>query len=228
MPILTRKATNTQIDRRTGFQKIVVLGTPLTLGILEIWHPVGSPGQTAFEAILPQANWWITLHLLQLPLFGLMALAVILLTNNLKGLTATLSRIGIAFFIVFYTALDSITGIASGILIRSADGLPSNVQAFVAQQVNLFFFDPIVGGSTYSLIGLLGAGGWLVGVSASAIALRRIGVSRIPVILLILSGVFFGLSHTPPTGPLGMACFFIAGVMIKFPIRKEQKQMQSD
>ena len=210
------KGTNTYENRPTLLRQLVVIGSPLTLGILELWHPVGLPNKTAFESILPQVDWWIVLHILQLPLFGLLALAVVLLVNNLQGWAARISRIGMAFFIVFYPTLDSITGIAGGLLIRSAKELPPNVQTFVARQVNIFLADPIVGGATFSLVGVLGALGWVVGVSAAAIALRRVGVPRLPVVLLILSGVFFGLSHTPPTGPLGMGCFFLAAIMMKF------------
>ena len=87
-----------------GFlRQLVMLLTPLILGILEIWHPVGVPGKSAFESILPKADWWVTLHILQLPLFGLMALAVFLMVKNLEGWAATISRIGIAFFVIFYT-----------------------------------------------------------------------------------------------------------------------------
>ena len=208
------KSYRLKVNSPIRTKQLFIICAPLALGILEIWHPVGEPGQTAFEAISPQVDWWLKIHLLQLPLFGLIALAVILLVSNLQGRAAIFSRIGIAFFIVFYTALDSITGIASGLLIRSAQELPSEVQAFVAKQVDLFFFDPIVGGSTLSLVGGLGALGWLVGVSSAAIALRQVGISRLPAVLLIFSGVFFGLSHTPPTGPLGMGCFFLAVVLI--------------
>ena len=191
-------------------QQIIILGTPLTLGLLEIWHPVGLPGKTPYESVLLKADWWFTLHLLQLPLFGLLGLAVILLTKNLQGWAASISRIGMAFFIVFYTALDSIMGIAGGLLIRSARDLSPNIQIFASKQFNLLLLDPIVGGSTFSLIGILGGGGWTVGVIAAAIALGRTGAPRLSIILLIASGILFGIAHVPPTGPLGMACFFIA------------------
>jgi hypothetical protein len=202
------------LHRQKFLKQLIIILTPLILGILEMWHPVGVKGKSAYEVILPQVDWWLTLHLLQLPLFGLMALAVLLMVSPCHGWAAKISRIGIGFFIVFYTALDAITGVAGGILIRSARDLPIDVQAFVAKQVNLLFFDPIIGGSTASLVGLLGAGGWLVGVTAAAIALAQIGVDRLSIILLLLSAVLFGLSHTPPTGPLGLILFFLAVIRI--------------
>ncbi len=216
-----------KIDRNrwTLLRQLVIIFSPLTLGILEIWHPVGEPNKSAFESILPQVDWWLTLHLFQVPLFGLMALAVFLMVNTLQGWAARISRIGIAFFVVFYTALDAITGIAGGVLIRSARNLPHDVQALVAKQVNILFFDPIIGGSTLSLVGILGAGGWFVGVTAAAIALAVINVDRLSVILLMLSAILFGLSHTPPTGPLGLIFFFLAVVRIDPSVWSEKKDV---
>lgn len=219
------KITDT-LERNSLLQRIIILGTPLTLGLLEIWHPVGLPGKTPYESILPKADWWFILHLLQLPLFGLLGLAVILLVKNLQGWAATISRIGIAFFIVFYTALDSIMGIAGGVLIRSARDLSPNIQIFASKQFNVLLLDPIVGGSTFSLVGILGGGGWAIGVIAAAIALGRAGASRLSLVLLIASGILFGIAHVPPTGPLGMACFFIAVATIDPRIWNGEKQRQ--
>jgi hypothetical protein len=208
------KTTNFFFDRAHLLRQLVILLSPLTLGVLEIWHPVGVQGKSAFDSILPKVDWWLTLHLLQLPLFGLLTLAVILMVRNLNGWAATTSRIGMGFFVVFYIALDSITGIASGILIRSARDLSPSMQAFVSVQVNLLFFNPITGGNTFSIVSVLGALGWTVGTIAAAIALAKAGAKRLPVVLLILAAILFGLSHAPPTGPLGLILFFLAVIQI--------------
>jgi hypothetical protein len=219
------KITNV-LERQIFFQRLILLGVPLILGILEIWHPVGLPGKTPYESVLPKVDWWLTLHLLQLPLFGMLGLSVLLLVNNLQGWAVTLSRIGIAFFIVFYNALDSIMGIAGGLLIRSARYLSPNIQIFASKQFNLLLLDPIVGGSTFSVLGILGGGGWAVGVIAAAIALKRAGAPRLSVILLIASGILFGIAHVPPTGPLAMACFFIAVARFDPRLWNGEKQRQ--
>lgn len=203
-------------------KKLILLGSPLILGILEIWHPIVLRNQNAFSSILPQVDWWLTLHLIQLPLFGLLAMAVILLVSDLQGWAATLSRIGIGFFVVFYTSLDSITGIASGILIRNAQALSPELQALVAQQVNIFFSDPIVGGGTFSLIFLLGSGGWVVSLIATAIALAQVGVDHWSVVFLILAAISFGISHVWPTGPLGLMFFFFGVYGIDLPIQSKK------
>lgn len=201
-------------NRSILIQRLIILGTPFVLGLLEITHPIGMMNKTPFQSVVPKVDWWITLHLLQLPLFGLLGIAVLLLVNNLKGLPVMISRIGIAFFLIFYTALDSIMGIAGGVLIRSAKDLSKNIQIFAEKQFNLLLFDPIFGGSTFSLISVLGGGGWLIGIIAAVIALKRAGASLFSVVLLIASGFLFGLAHVPPTRPIGMACFFIAVAMI--------------
>src|SRR5437763_5723693 len=94
---------------RTLLRRLVLFGVPLILGCLEIFHPVlGTSGIVA--TLSPQVNWWLTLHLLQLLLFGLLAVAVLLLTMGLPGWVTTISRIGVWFFVVFYMALDTLAG----------------------------------------------------------------------------------------------------------------------
>lgn len=195
-------------------KRFLISGCPLLLSVLELWHPIGNGRETAFSAILPKVDWWVLLHLLQLPLFGLLGLCVILLGWDMKGTAASLSRIGILFFWIFYTALDSITGIAGGYLIRSARLLPPIQQSFVARQVNILFFDRLIGGSTLSLVGVLGAGGWLLGVGALAFAYSKQGVDNLTIALLVASAVLFSLSHTPPFGPFGLFLFFLATIRL--------------
>ena len=105
-------------------------------------------------------------------------------------------------------------GIAGGVLIVNAKQLEPEIQNFVAQQINLLFFHPIVGGATLSVIASLGAVGWLVGIFGMAISLKKVYLDNISFLLLIFSGLLFSFSHTPPTGPLGMFLFFIAVLRI--------------
>jgi hypothetical protein len=195
-------------SRRTLLRSLVLLGTPLVLGILEIWHPTPTGTESTFEVIVNNADWWFTLHVLQLPLFGLMGLAIYLLVDGLHGWAATISRIGAWFFLVFYIALDSVLGIAGGVIARGAHRLPADQQALVARQLEEFAFSPIVGGGGPSLIGILGPLGWVTAVVGAAIALRRAGVPRLPSTLIGLSAIF--AVHSWPTGSVGLA-FFLLG-----------------
>lgn len=205
-----------QVSTRTLLRRLVLFGVPLILGVLEIFHPV--PGTSGIVATLsPQVNWWLTLHLLQLPLFGLLAVAVLLLTAGLHGRAATISRIGVWFFIVFYLAQDDVAGIANGIIIRAAQGVPPSQQAGIEQVVHALFYDnPFVGGTLFSVIAVLGVLGWAVGVIAAGIALYRAHrISWMPLVLLVLAAILFGYGHGSPTGPLGMLCFFLAALWIE-------------
>jgi hypothetical protein len=202
--------------------RLVLLGTPLVLGILEIWHPTPSGTESTFDVVVDHADWWFTLHILQLPLFGLMALAVYLLVENLHGWAATISRIGAWFFVVFYIALDSVLGIAGGVIARGARELPADQQALVARQLEEFAFSPIVGGGGPSVIGILGPLGWVTAAVGAAIALRRAGVSRVPSILIGLSAVF--AVHSWPTGSLGLAFFLLGAAWVE--ITREKRVIQ--
>jgi hypothetical protein len=170
-----------------------------------------------FETIAHYNDWWLTLHLLQLPLFGLMGLAVVVLVAGVPGRAAMIARVGMWFFVVFYSAFDAITGIASGMLVRGAQGLVPEQQALVARQVEAFF-PSAAGNPAITLIAALGVLGWIVGVIAATVALARAGAARAAAILLGLAVIF--AMHAPPTGPLGLTCFFLAAVWIEFAPRR--------
>lgn len=210
-----REERENQMRIRTLLRRLVLFGVPLILGGLEIFHPF--PGTSGIVATLsPQLTWWLTLHLLQLPLFGLLAVALWLLTAGLPGWVTTISRIGVWFFVVFYLPLDSIAGIANGIIIRTAQGLPPSQLAGIEQVVQALFYDPLVGGGRFSVLDVLGSLGWLVGVSAAGIALYRAHrMSWMPLVLFVLAGILFGNAHTSPFGPLGMLCFLAAALWIE-------------
>ena len=57
----------------TLLRRLVLLGTPLALAILEFFHPERPSG--AREAV-EQGVWFMWFHIIQVPLIGLIALAV--------------------------------------------------------------------------------------------------------------------------------------------------------
>jgi hypothetical protein len=66
---------------RLALRRIVLLGTPLALAVLEIFHPHPTGVADAVE----QGGWFMWFHIIQVPLIGLIALAVYLLTEGLRG-----------------------------------------------------------------------------------------------------------------------------------------------
>ncbi len=112
----------TRASTDPSFPRLIIFGAPLILGLLELGHPALLPGDDIVATIAPIATWWTTLHVLQVPLFALLGLAVFLLVRNLDGRAATISRYAIAVFIVIYPAIDAAVGIASGVLCRTSAG----------------------------------------------------------------------------------------------------------
>jgi len=154
-------------------RRIIVLGTPLAVGILNLFHP-------SSMAIRPNLDWWITLHILNLPLFALLGLAAMLLLDGKPGLVATCSRVLLAIFAVLYPAFDALVGIGSGMMIRFATTLPVGQQGPIVLATREFFRF----GSLAQDIALVGAMAWLLGLLTAAVALARPVWSRWLVISL--------------------------------------------
>jgi hypothetical protein len=186
---------------RLALRRIVLLGSPLALAILEIFHPHPAGVAGAVE----QGGWFMWFHVIQLPLTGLIALAVYLLTEGLEGRAASVSRWAIGVFAVLFSAYDAAAGIATGYALRNAQGLPAGAQEAIHEAVI-----DMPGLSLIFGLSIVGTGAWVVALVAAAIALRRAGAPLGPFILLILAGVFLLGGHPFPAGTLAFGCFFLA------------------
>jgi len=195
----------TSVERRSTLRRLILLGTPLVLAILEIFHP--QPGGVG-ESV-EQGGWFMWFHIIQVPLIGLIALAVYLLTEGLEGRAVRVSRWAIGVFAVFFSAYDAAAGIATGYALRNAQGLPAGAQEAVYEAVK-----DMPGLSLIFGLSIVGTLGWVVALIAAAIALRRAGAPRGPVVLLILAGVFLMGGHPYPYGTLAFGCFFLAAAWL--------------
>ena len=190
-------------------RRVVLLGTPLTLAILEFFHPLVS--RDLAGTLFPVAGWWLTLHVVQLVLFALMGVALWLLTDGLHGIATTVSRLGAAAFAVFYGAGDALLGIATGILARGAGELPIEVREGRTEAIGMFFEDPIA-----NVLYLVGELGWLVGLLGAVVALYAGGSPRLPLVLLVLSGcVLLVFDHPAPYGPIVFGLFFVGALWLE-------------
>jgi hypothetical protein len=186
---------------RLVLRRVVLLGSPLALAILEIFHPHPTGVADAVE----QGGWFMWFHIIQVPLIGLIALAVYLLTEGLEGRAVMVSRWAIAVFAVFFSAYDAAAGIATGYALRNAQELPAGAQQAIHEAVI-----DMPGLSLIFGLSIVGTGAWVVGLIAAAIALRRAGAPLGPFILLILAGVGLLGGHPYPAGTLAFGCFFLA------------------
>jgi hypothetical protein len=194
------------MERRVALRRLVLLGTPLALAILEIFHPKPS---TASEAV-DQGEWFMWFHIIQVPLIGLIALAVYLLTDGLQGQAASVSRWAIGVFAVFFSAYDAAAGIGTGYVLNEAQGLTAEEQETVWQLVKDLPELSLPFG-----LSIVGTGAWVVALIAAARAVRNAGASTGPYVLLILAGVFLMGGHPFPFGTLAFGCFFAATALLE-------------
>jgi hypothetical protein len=198
------------------FRRLILFGAPLVLGVLELWHPSSVIfGELATSP--EKATWWLTLHLLQLPLFGLLALSMYYLLDQVENIFATIARIAVWFFVVFYTALDSIAGIATGIIFHKVQSLH-----LTNEQDPLFnvVFDLFL--SVFSLdapgtvwISHIAVASWFITGLSAAIALYLKGVNRVGIILIATATVVFH-SHAYPNGTISMFLLLMGAILLEY------------
>jgi hypothetical protein len=195
------------MDRRLALRRIVLLGTPLGLTVLMLFHP--SPYDDVTGELVPIAGWWIALHTIGFVLFALMGAAVWMLTEGLRGVVATLSRVAAVVFALFYDAGDAIAGISTGILARSAGEGPLSERA-AAAAIETLFADP-----TKTLLFDIGRYAWIVALVLAAVALWRAGAPRLPLVLVALPAYLVTFDHAFPFGSLTFGTFFVIAAWLE-------------
>jgi len=194
-----------------ALRRLVLFGPPLMLGVLSFTHPIA---QTTRD-LVPQAEWFISLHILQLVLFGLIGLGVYLLIEGLHGAVAVTSRAGLAIFVVVLDAWDAVAGIGTGILLREASRIPVDQQPAAFAMSEALFTDPLIGGASIGVFSALGGLGAMVGLFGASLALRQAGAPRVSTVLLALAGLTFWSGHIP-TVPLSMAFLIASYAILEF------------
>ncbi|WP_141279310.1 hypothetical protein [Pseudonocardia hydrocarbonoxydans] len=91
---------------------VAVAAPGLVLAVLGLFHPRVLAQSTA-------GAWW-QLHVVALPLFPLLAVALWVLLRGETGVVAWLARIAAYSYAAFYTALDVLAGIGAGYLVDRA------------------------------------------------------------------------------------------------------------
>ena len=188
-------------------RRIVLLGTPLAITVLLFFHP--SPYDDVADKLMPIAGWWIALHTIGFVLFALMGVALWLLTAGLPGVFATVSRGAAVVFALFYDAGDTIAGISTGILARSAEAGALGERAAVGA-IQTLWADPFK-----TLLFDIGRDAFIVALVTAAVALWRAGAPRLPVVLLALPAFFVTFDHAFPFGSLTFGTFFVIAAWLE-------------
>lgn len=224
------------------FWWICLVIAPATLAGMELFHPshfTGDPGMYQFLSqphahdprffalAYPGPQWWFTLHAIQTPLIGLIAVGFLLLVHRIHDVDgaaavtlAWLARAATLVFLIYYTALDSIggTGLARAIintqsLAASGKLTPQQVDG-IALMLNTTWVDPWVGG-VGSFISLGGSWAVLVAAVSTAAALYLANRTPWPALVLLLGfGWQLFTSHASPHGPIAFSLLIAAALWI--------------
>ncbi len=192
-------------------RRVFLVATPLVLAVVLWFHPPGGD-HGVYHGIRHDVGAWLFVHTAFLLFMPLMAFAAFLLLGGLQSRAATVSRVSLIVFLVFYTAYEVTIGLGTGILVDYANDLPAAEQAVVADAIQHYNEDNILGDpiSVALVAGLLG---WMVAMVAAAVALRRAGAGWVLTVLVGLSALF--AIHPPPIGPAALVCFALAAVLIE-------------
>jgi len=203
--------------RAHPLRMLVVFGTPVAFATTGFLHLVPWPAGSAIEAytrLRDHATLWITIHVVQLLLILLLAVAVYWLTEGLTSTPARLSRVALLPYLVFYSAFDTIVGVSRGLVAHYGSQLPTARQAVLPGATDALsaIWHPVP--FTIDVIACLS---WAVAVVAAAVALRQAGAPWTATIPLGLAGLIGAYDHAAPYGPAAMALFLIAAYVLSRP-----------
>jgi hypothetical protein len=190
--------------------QFLLLAAPLLWVVVAILHPGGVGDEPPpYEGIADDANKWIFVHFSQLVLTPFVAWGVWMLLDGIQSVAATVARVFVVVWMVFFSAFDAIAGIAVGVLTRYANSLAGDEQEAVVGAIDFLFQDSrFAGGNNYSVLAGLGQLSWVVLVLAATVALWRAGVSRLIVGATLLSVAF--AAHAGYPAAVGLVALFVA------------------
>jgi hypothetical protein len=211
-------------------RRVLLLGVPLAVGVVSVIHPgsLTNPGyedeEGHYAQIGDQADLFITVHIIQMVLFGLLALGVWVAIRELRSVAAQVARWALLPFLVFYTAFDSLVGIGMGTLVREGHQLSAADQD-VAERLTNAYGGSLISGDP-NVFAFLGSAAWFVALVAATLAWRRAGASALTVAALALGGLVFAIGHPAPTGTIGMVFLLLAFWRLEFVESRRSRAME--
>jgi hypothetical protein len=185
----------------------IIVGAPLALIVFSLahgldWlvmHGMNDENYDAFiQYIVDIRGRWLAVHLVGLVLFPLLGVTIWLMLPPGR-IASRIRQLGLAVYIVLYSAFDAVAGIGGAVLAGYREGLPAADR-------------PTVDGAIWALMGEADATaylaevatyGWELGVLGAVVALcqdrgwRRGARIAVP---LVAGGAAFAQSHFPPFG----------------------------
>ena len=184
------------------------VGVPLAWAVLLWFHPDVDPNHV-YADLRDNVTTYQIVHIGTFVFIGLMGVALYLLVRDMPGTAARVSRLAIGPFVLFYGAWETVIGLTIGAMVQHGNDVPPGQRAAVADTIQSVGSNVIVGDP--GILGSIGAIAWVVAAIAAAVAYRNAGAPALAWVLLGLS--LLVVSHPPPIGPIALA-FFAAAVVL--------------
>jgi hypothetical protein len=194
---------------RTTALRAFVVGVPLAFAAVLTKHPIGRGD--FFTEVSENVTAWLAVHYAAVVLFPLMALVVWTLIRDLEGRAATIGRVALPVYAVFYGVWEAMFGIANGLLAQTANTLDGEARQGVVEASEAIVSSPVFG--EVSVFSTIGGIAWMVGVTAAIMALKKDGVRRAPLILLAIGALT--IFHVPPFGPIALVCLSAGAYLVE-------------
>ena len=198
------------LPRLSRGEMAFVLGVPLAWAVLLLFHPSGD-GTDIYGDVKDNVTEMLVVHVGTMFFIPLMAVVIFLLLRGIESTAATVARIALVPFVVFYGAWETLQGIANGILGDKVNDLPPADQAVGADLIQEFAESPLV--RDFGVLAIPGSIALVVATVSLGIALRNVGAPRAAPWLFGIAGWLI-TAHPPPFGPTGLVLFVISTLYV--------------
>jgi len=150
---------------------IVVVATLLLWAVMAPFHPDPDSSAGVYAALRDDIDRWLFVHCAQLVLAPFVVFAVWLLLRGLTSVAATISRVALVVWLVFFSAYDALAGIGTGVLVREANRHAGAARRSFAMAADVFWDGELTG--TTSWWGVVATVAWPIVIVSAVIALRQ-------------------------------------------------------
>lgn len=189
--------------RETAF----IAGVPIAWAVLLLFHPQGD-ANSIYADVQDDVTPMLVVHIGMLLFIPLMAAVIYLLLRGIDSTAARVSRIALVPFVVFYSAWETLQGIANGVLVDKVNALPAAERGTGADLIQDFAESPLV--RDFGVFANIGSLGFLIAAIAAGMALRSDAGAPVWVAVLFGFSGWLITAHPPPFGPTGLILFVIA------------------
>jgi hypothetical protein len=198
------------LPRLSRAEMAFVIGVPLAWAVLLLFHP-GGEGDQIYADLDGDGTRMLVVHVGTLIFIPLLAFAIYVLLRGNQSTAARISRIALVVFVVFYSAWETLQGIANGILVDKVSALPEAERGMGADLIQEFAESPLA--RDFGVFSIIGSLALVIATVALGYALRDAGAPRWAPAVFGVAGLLI-TAHPPPFGPSGLVIFAVAVVVV--------------